>query len=70
MEEIAMFYAWQVDEGAAGGPFARNNVLPSGVFRLDPLLNGEASVLALNRRYFHSRWAVEDQTDCFLVPGL
>jgi hypothetical protein len=63
-----MFYAWQVDEGAAGRPFARNNGLPSEVFRLDSLLNGEGSVL--DRRYFHSRWAVEDQTDCFLVPGL
>jgi hypothetical protein len=69
MKEIAIFYAWKLDEDAAAckpdGPFACNNVL-----RLDSLLNGKSSILALDRRYFHSRWAVEERTDCFWVPGL
>ena len=63
-----MFYAWKLDEDAAAcqpdGPFDNN------VLRLDSLLNDKSSVLALDRRYFHSRWSVEERTDCFGVPGL
>jgi hypothetical protein len=66
---MAMFYAWKLDEDVGAykpdGPFARNNVL-----RLDSLLNGKAVSALLTAGYFHSRWAVEDRIDCFLVPGL
>jgi hypothetical protein len=62
-----MFYAWRVDEGAVarqpGSRFARNNVLPSEVFRFN-------AVVALARHHLPSPWAVEEQSDCLVVPGL